>query len=81
MPGSIFVTTGQTSGSGDLGVLAFSPVAVPDGDVQVPMVTALNVPPRNARLFIMSAALCEAQLFGNLLARRDGSGSKFGMGQ
>ena len=50
-------------------MLAFSPVAVPDDDVQVPIAAALNVPLRKARLFIMSAAPYEAQLLGNLARR------------
>src|SRR5216684_3215464 len=54
MPGCSLVTTGHTSGPGGVWLTAFCAMAVADCALPVATVTALNVPPRNARRFIMS---------------------------
>src|SRR5438874_2230360 len=52
MPGGSLATTGHTSGS-ESGVTPFRAGAVADCALQLVAVTALNAPPRNARLLIM----------------------------
>jgi hypothetical protein len=57
MLGWSFVTTGQMSGSGGDWMTAICVVAVAVCALQLPAVTAPNVPARNVRRFIMPKLL------------------------